>query len=136
MRDSITISSLALKIFLKDFYKNDIPLINKAKKNLSLDNRYNFYLMYYNIPFILAIKIISENEIHKIKFSLNGTFISEVLDKVDSEGNIVRTSGNKTTTFKDYLPIKSNQKIKFSSIKEIKIKESFIPNPNIGAIDL
>jgi hypothetical protein len=30
MREHITISSLAVRIFLKDYYKNNIPLINKA----------------------------------------------------------------------------------------------------------
>jgi hypothetical protein len=30
MSENITISGLAVRIFLKDFYKNNIPLINKS----------------------------------------------------------------------------------------------------------
>lgn len=41
LMDSITISGLALKIFLKDFYNNNIPQINKA--SIYNDIRYSYY---------------------------------------------------------------------------------------------
>lgn len=40
LRESITISGLALKIYLKDFYKNNIPNINKRSVYQDIKNAY------------------------------------------------------------------------------------------------
>lgn len=117
---------------------NLLTLINENAKfsrtSLTLDKHYKFYYMSTGIAYILAVKIIDSDHIHKIRFTLNGSYISQVHDRVIGN-SIYRSSNNKTTEFENNHIIKIEQKLQLKPIKSLSNKVSYVTNPNIGVID-
>lgn len=117
---------------------NLLTLINENAKfsrtSLTLDKHYKFYSLTYNISYILAVKIIDSDHIHKIRFTCDGSYISQVHDRVIGD-SIFRSSNNKTSEIKNNEVIQIEQKLQLKPIKKPVNKISYISNPNIGVID-
>lgn len=126
-----------------DIIKNNAKLIRaKHKDNIvSFDKGFDFYYFKDRFPYVLAVNMINEFKVEKIKFSLKGVVLEHIIDSKDNDSednnSIKRTllnesrdiivKGNKVVYVKKNIPLRP--------IKKPTKVPLFISNPNIGAID-
>lgn len=66
-------------------------LRSSHKDNIkSFDSGFKFYLVRSHNTYVLAINNKDNSYIEKIKYSLSGVIITRVVDKVDSNNNVIR----------------------------------------------
>lgn len=113
--------------FLRTNHKDNITRFDSDFKFYSLKDS-------KNIDYILAIKILKNNFVEKIRYSLDGVVINHVTDNI-VDGFLVRTIGDKQIVFKNDKIVSSKQIIKLKAISKPKYKPLFTENKNIGVID-
>lgn len=127
---------------MEKIYQQNKCLEIMKKDIVSFDESTKFYFRdLTKSTHIIAIKQLDNNTYKKEVFTLNGLKLSSVEDKIESNNLVTRKIKNKY-----FLEIENNEivysekTINLRSIKSGKIlkkeKKSFIPNPNIGVIDL
>lgn len=114
--------------------KSKLKNIKKDDGLLPLNSSWKFYYIIDRFNFILGIHIMN-NKIHKIKFALNGVVQENFYDNLDTNGDIIRTSGNNTMLVRDGEVVSTSINLRCKPIKPQKLNTSYIANPNIGVID-
>ena len=121
-----------------DIIKNNAKLIKANHKDniISFDKGFDFYYFNDRFPYVLAVNMINDFKVEKMKFSLKGVLLEHVIDSKDND-LIKRTSLNesKQIIVKDNKVIYMKKNISLRPINKPKKVSLFVSNPNIGAID-
>ena len=119
-----------------DLIKDKSYMINNKDNIKYFDKDFKFYHLIdnKNNKYVLAIKNYTDTNIIKIRFSMKGIVVSQVIDNIQ-DNIITRNIGNKKIIIKDNNIIMTKQSINFKSIIVPKNKNLYISNPNIGVID-
>lgn len=114
-------------------------LFNNKLSNLSPE--FKFYNVILNSrSYILGIHYLSNNSVRKIRISLSGLFLEDIVDTVLPSGKVKRVNNNSVLIMKDFKVIHHYKLIRFLPIKTNNNKKdnknvSFTENPNIGVLD-
>ena len=112
-------------------------LRTKHSDNITVfDKDFKFYYIKSTVDYVLVVKAIDVNTILKYRYSLSGVLITSITDFY--KGNkLYRKSGSKQIEISNNKILKITEKFKFIPISKYIIKDQkFIPNRNIGVIDL
>ena len=114
------------------------------KKNIFLDNKLSnlspkfkfYYVILNNRPYILGLHYLTKDSVRKIRLSLSGLFLEDLVDSVLSNGNIKRVKNNNVLIIKKDRVIEYYKLMKLLPISKHNIKSiSATENPNIGVLD-
>lgn len=88
----------------------------------SFDKDFKFYLLKdMNGMFVLAVKVVSDVFLEKIRYSLDGVILNRVTDFLRKDsGYVERTSGDKIILLKNNEVISIKQNIKLNAIEKPK----------------
>lgn len=77
------------------------------------------------------------NKVEKIRYSTSGVLLNRIIDTFD-DNSLIRSDGLKDMYIKDNNVIKVNSPITFKALEKYKSNKKFswLPNPNIGVIDI
>nr|YP_008965457.1 hypothetical protein [Rhynchosporium secalis]AHC02414.1 hypothetical protein [Rhynchosporium secalis] len=132
----VIIKGVLINFLDKILEKNN--LIRNKHKDIrsSFDMSCKFYYIKSRRDYILIIKVLNDNQIEKLRYSISGVLLSSVVDT--TEGNMVsRSSGSETYNILDNIAMDRSKKITFKPIESYKAKSrTWLANPNIGVIDL
>ena len=126
------------RINFMDVIKEKAKFLSKSHKDNinTFDTSYKFYLLKDIRYYILAIKIIDNNTIEKIRYSLDGILINRVIDTIHNNFIIRKSGGKEIIINNNYNTIDFiKQDITLKPIPKPSFKSNPIPNPNIGVID-
>jgi len=116
--DNGFITNIILKILGKDI--NFLDIIKEKAKYLptnhrdnitSFEDNFKFYHLKEKTDYVLAVKIIDNFSIEKIRYSLGGVLVNHVLDVIDNDV-IVRKSDLKEITLRSDKIVSLKQNIK------------------------
>lgn len=140
--DNGFITNIILKILGKDI--NFLDIIKEKAKYLPTNHRdditrfednFKFYHLKEKTDYVLAVNIIDNLSIEKIRYSLGGVLVNHVLDVIDNDV-IVRKSDLKEITLRSDKIVSLKQNIKLLPLtRKIENKNVFMENKNIGVID-
>lgn len=108
--------------------------VNHKDNIISFDDKFKFYLLKDKYDYILAVKILEQTSIEKIRYSLDGVIINHVTDTLVNN-LVIRKSGEKQVVIKGDKVVSIIQNIKIKSITKPSSKALFVENNNIGVID-
>lgn len=108
----------------------------KSIRNVFSTNSKFYSIKTANGHFIFVITVLPDKKIEKLVYSLSGALISSFVDLV--VGNkVYRSSRNETLELVNNKLLTKSQKISLKAIEKPKLKlTSWLPNPNIGVLDL
>lgn len=132
-----------VEVIIKGVLCNFIDIINNrlkySKKSniIKFDKLAKFYYVNTIRPYILMVRVLENNKIQKVKYSLSGLLITNMVDLYDNN-IIIRNYNNKKVVIEDNKHINFiEEDIKFDPIPKSYLKyKSFIANRNIGVIDI
>ena len=102
---------------------------------VTFDNTYKFFFIKSNINYVLVIKPLAYNQIHKLRYSLFGVLVNNVVDTYIGN-NVCRVGNNKEIILQDNKIIRISDHINLFPIPKYIVKDSsYIVNNNIGVID-
>nr|YP_008965337.1 hypothetical protein [Rhynchosporium agropyri]AHC02313.1 hypothetical protein [Rhynchosporium agropyri] len=134
----IPVNIQGVLINLLDKINEKNHLIRNKHKDIrtSFDMSCKFYHIKSRIDYILVIRILKDNQVEKIKYSLSGVLLSSVVDTTDGN-KVSRFRGSETLHIVDNIAMDKSNKITFKPIESYKVKSrTWWANPNIGVIDL
>lgn len=109
-------------------------LLDPKLSNLS--SNFKFYSVVLNkAPYILGLHYLSNNSVRKIRLSMTGLLLEDIVDTVLENGNVKRVDGNSVIILKNDRVINYYKKIQFSPVKSSNQKKLSTENPNIGVLD-
>lgn len=117
-----------------EFSLKDNFLIDPKLSNLSPNFKF-YQVVLNNRSYILGIHYLTSNSVRKIRLSLSGLFLEDIVDTALINGNVKRVNGNNVLILKNGRVVHFYKKIKFPAIKNNSKNISSTENPNIGVID-
>ncbi len=145
LREVIIKSALLAKYTKYDNKDLDIlALINKNNKNITFTPEHKFYLRNVLNPYYVLVILVKDSTTFKWAFSLQGNLITHVQDIALDNNSFKRLENKSTMHVVNKVVISYGRDITFDGIdkgdrKSLYLSKnisSFIPNQNIGVIDL
>lgn len=120
---------------LLDIIKNKAKLLRANHKDniTSFYENLKFYLLKDKYDYVLAVKLVDNHSIEKIRYSIDGVIINHVTDVV-VDNSVIRSSGERQVVIKGDKIAFIKQNIKIKPIDKPSIKPLFVENNNIGVI--
>ena len=115
--------------------KNNFLLDDKLSSLSPSFKKIFYYLTLNNRPYILGLHYLSTNSVRKIRLSLSGLFLEDIVDSVLSNGNIKRVHNNNVLIMNNNRVIDQYKIIKFIPIKNTNKHALATENTNIGVVD-
>lgn len=102
----------------------------------NFDNSFRFFLINTdNYGYILSIKLVSNYEYEKIRFSLSGVVLDSIRVRLLEENVVERSNGNTKYLKHNGIVLNKIQDIKLYPTAKLALDENSIDNPNIGLVD-
>lgn len=109
--------------------------VGHKDKIVLFDSTFKFYLNRDSTEYVLAIKHLNDGTIQKIRYSLYGVVMSQVIDYWNGKHYVRKSDAKEMEFTKNYDIIYDSKLISLKAIAKPKAVGSFISDPNIGVID-